>query len=342
MVFERRDRAIKGLLALFVLTLQCVLSGCSLYFDEEHDKNVLNGMLVHEAYAELDDTLAKAEKKHRQHKLTAAQWEGRWASLANINADGIESRFDGWVSATGSPYAHLARGMFYQAKAWEARGSQSASETSEAQFGEFRRLAAQAEPDLTLAHSKIADCSICNAELLRVNRALNRPDPPRDELLRRALISDPRSRAAVFAYFVGLYPQWGGSFEQMRAFIDEVKPRLADPDVAAELESRFCWVQAGVAHNHGQAAEALAWYERGLTAHPYDMLIKHLAETYTAQGQHAKAVEVLEKNLELNDPWDLYTLEALAQAYFQSGRQSDGAKMMKKRDQAQERYNNFY
>jgi hypothetical protein len=44
--------------------------------------------------------------------------------------------------------------------------------------------------------------------------------------------------------------------------------------------------------------------------------MKHLAEPYTAQGQHAKAVEVLEKNLAVNDPWDLDTIETLAQERF--------------------------
>jgi hypothetical protein len=54
-----------------------------------------------------------------------------------------------------------------------------------------------------------------------------------------------------------------------------------------------------------------------------------------------KAVTIQENNLKLNDAWDLYTVKALAQAYFESGRQDKREETLRKRDEAQHRYNNF-
>jgi tetratricopeptide (TPR) repeat protein len=332
---------LKKLCIALCLTLSVLLSGCGLYFDEEHEKNALNGMLVEEKYAALDKAFEKAEKQYRNGKLPTRQWENRWLAIADINADGIEPRFDSWVAQTGSPYAYLARGLFTTNKAWEARGAKLASETTDAQFSELYRLSEKAEKDLLVAREKISKCSICIAGLLRANRAFDRPAADSVTLLNEALASDSKSRAAVFVYFTGLYPQWRGSFKIMQSFIDDMERQITDPAVIDELRSRYCWRQADFAVERGDHDLALQWYERGVTAHPYDMLMKHLAAAYMERKEVDKAVKILEENLKLNDAWDLYTIEALAQAYFESGQQDKGKEMMRKRDEAQHRYNFF-
>lgn len=100
-------------------------------------------------------------------------------------------------------------------------------------------------------------------------------------------------------------------------------------------------MQANSAAERGDPDLALEWYERGRTEHPYDMLMKHLAAAYMEKKEVGKAVTILEDNLKLNDAWDLYTIEALAQAYFESEQQDKGKEMLRKRDEAQHRYNNF-
>jgi hypothetical protein len=298
-------------------------------------------MLVEEKYAALDKAFEKAEKQYRNGKISTKQWEGRWLSIADINADGIEPRFDSWVAQTGSPYAYLARGLFITNKAWEARGTKLAPETTDAQFAELYRLSEKAEKDLLVAREKISKCSICIAGLLRANRAFGRPAAESETLLDEALASDSKSRTAVFVYFTGLYPQWHGSFKLMQGFIDDMERQVSDPAVIDELRSRYCWMQAASAVERGDGDLALEWYERGRTEHPYDMLMKHLAAAYMEKKEVGKAVTVLEDNLKLNDAWDLYTIEALAQAYFENGQQDKGKEMLRKRDEAQHRYNNF-
>ena len=86
--------------------------------------------------------------------------------------------------------------------------------------------------------------------------------------------------------------------------------------------------------------EAIKNYEMAASHYPYDFAMKNLAELYMQQGDTQKAVTVLKRNLEANDPWDLYSIEALAQAYFAQGEQSKGEAMIKKRDELLTRFRN--
>ena len=326
-----------ALSALFILSL----SACG-YRDEEHERNVLNGMLVNEEYDKLEAALAKANKAYDRKKLDSNLWAGRFQSLADINADDIIlTRFDAWVAQKDSGYAYLARGMYLLVKAWEARGSRLAAETSEAQFAAFRSLALRAREDLDIANEKLSACALCMGKLIRVNRALDRPMEESQPLLEAAVIYDPYMASPVLDYFDNVFPQWGGSFEQMDAFIDTMRPLVKDPAIIDRLESRKCWEHARYAEGQRDEAAAFEWYKKGVNAHPYDMLMKNLAEAYAERGEHQQAAEILEQNLAANGEWDLYTTEALAQQYYALDQKDKGDKMMKRRDELQRRYNAF-
>ena len=325
---------------LFLLALALgSLAGCG-YHDEEHEKNVLNGMLINEQYDALDQRLAKANAQYDGGKLASDRWAGRFHSLANINADNVITRFDAWVAHADSGYAHLARGMYLQAQAWEARGDKLAAQTSPAQFQALYALATRAKADLEAADGKLSACALCAGELITVNRALGRPASESLPLLEAAVLYDPHMASPVLSYFPNLFPQWGGSYEQMEAFIATMRASV-DPAIVDLLESRYCWERARQAERAGDREAGLAWYQKGVTAHPYDMLMKNLAETYAERGDHEQAAAILERNLAVNDAWDLYSTEALAQQYYALGRQDDGDRMMKRRDELQRRYNAY-
>jgi hypothetical protein len=66
----------------------------------------------------------------------------------------------------------------------------------------------------------------------------------------------------------------------MESFIDDMERQLSDTAVIDELRSRSCRLPANYAVEHGDRDLAPQWYERGLAAHPYDMLPKQLAAAY--------------------------------------------------------------
>jgi hypothetical protein len=46
----------------------------------------------------------------------------------------MDEPLDAWVAASGSPHAHLGRGIYYTAMGWQRRGAAFARETTAAQF----------------------------------------------------------------------------------------------------------------------------------------------------------------------------------------------------------------
>jgi tetratricopeptide (TPR) repeat protein len=310
--------------------------------EEEREENRFNGLLVHEQYQDLDEAFADAEKQYHEHKISGKDWERRWYSIANINADGIKVRFDSWVAQTGSGYAYLARGMLVETQAWETRGDKYALHTPPDKLAEFQRLSALAEPDILTAKQKIIGCGICNAELININRALSRPVEDSKELLDSALVYDPMLSTPVFAYFMVIFPQWYGSFDEMDDFISEMKNKVKDPSIIAELQSLYCWDKALFLSQDHNIDGAISWYEKGLTTHPSSKLLLSLAYDYSQQrGQYKKAIALLQQNLKLYQPTDIVTIEALAQGYFAIGEQKKGETMMQYRDDVNNRYNTF-
>ena len=317
-----------------------LLFGCG-YHDEEHERNVLNGMLVNEEYGKLETALSKANGKYDLKKLPPNIWAARFHTLADINADNIIVRFDSWVEEKDSGYAHLARGMFLLVQAWEARGSKLAAQTSDAQFNAFRNLATRAQADLTIAGEKLTACALCAGELITANRALGGPPDENASLLEAAIRYDPYMERPILNFFPSLFPQWGGSFEEMESFISAMRNKVKDPAIIDKLESRMCWERGRQAEQEKNPSLTFEWYQRGVNAHPYDMLMKNLAEIHSKNGDHQQAAAILEKNIVANGEWDLYTTEALAQAYYSLGDNNKGDKMMKKRDELHRRYNAF-
>jgi tetratricopeptide (TPR) repeat protein len=309
-----------------------------LYKDEEHEKNILIGMLAKAQYKTLQQSLENTYSAYREGKLSSHVLVGRFDAIANLDAD-FDKRFDDWVRTTPGGYSYLARGMHLQQRAWDARGSELANKTTKTQFAKLRHLATRARLDLLKANDLLNDCALCAGVLIENNRALSRDKSENAGLLQNALRQDPKMWRPVLLYFSGLYPQWGGSYAEMKAFIEEIRQRTADPALIDQLMSRMYWVHGSTVQKEDQEA-ALTWYEKGVNDHPYSLLINELALIYSKKNKHIKAAELLEKNLSVNDEWDIYTLEALAQAYFAMGQQLKGEKMIAKRNEAQRRYLN--
>lgn len=327
-----RTLLMMGMLALTTI----LLPACNQYQDEEHEKNVLIGMLMHEKFHALEQALFDLDEAYQQKQITQKQWHGRWYALANIGSGGIHSRLKAWVEKTGSGEAYLLRAMYQQVQMWRMLEDEREDEAK--QSTELKRLAALVEADLAIAEQKIPKCAICLAERITVNRAQYRPVAESEKLLQEALALNPNFSAAINTYFVNLYPHWGGSYQKMRDFIAAMQKRGIDKEVISGLESRYCWLQARTASENKDEDDALEWLKRGVNDNPYDPLMKELAQNYTERKDFANAALILEKNLELNNPWDMRTIEALARAYNYAGQKEQADVMMRKRSEVVQRY----
>ncbi|MFZ6875839.1 hypothetical protein ACO0LF_27535 [Undibacterium sp. Di27W] len=305
------------------------------YADEEHEQNILASMLWRGEFNKLDQTLDGGFAKKQAGQLNSNTLYTRFGTLSRLDKE-YKKQFDRWVKTSRHGYAYLARGMFLQEQAWEARGAKFAAETSKSQFAAFHRLAALARQDFNKANEKITACAICAGELIRNNKALSKQEDDL-ALLKTALQQDHGLYSPAYAYLNKLLPQWGGSFNEMEAFINYIKQNTDDEILVEQLKSRLCY-ERGMAIYREDTEGARIWLEKGLNSQPYQLLINELALLYAKKNSHQQAIALLEKSMANGNEWDLYTLEALAQSYFALGMQVKGDKLIAKRDEAVRRF----
>lgn len=322
----------RQLLRYLLLCTLLSLSACSQFDDEEHEKNILLGMLAHKNYAELEQALIDTDSAYKEQTLSTKDWQARWYAVANVSTGGVEKRMNDWVGQAESGHALLMRGMWRQVQAWRQLEDEPETGTEQKrQQAELVRLSKLAEADLLAAQKKLDKCALCLTELITVRRGLGLKGAESQTLLEQALTLDPLLSSAIFSYFTNLYPEWGGSFEQMRQFIDQMKARGLDETILMGLESRYSWLQSKAALQREDKDKAFAWLERGVTSAPYDVLMIELATVYTELGMHDKAVKTLETNLELNNPWDVRTIDLLVRAYVKTQERDKADEMIAKR-----------
>ena len=153
-----------------------------------------------------------------------------------------------WLdSAPESGFALAARGAHYVGSAWEARGAKWASETEEWKLARMQMFASMAvellekslkrEPKLIHSHELLMDMArmVGDAENgLAAFKAASR--------------LDPFCRSVGIKRMSALRPRWGGSFEAMAAYSDQLKPfeqvRPLLANVRAEYPAEQAWALA--------------------------------------------------------------------------------------------------
>lgn len=267
-------------------------------------------------YPELEASLNDQYALYQSGKLEAREFSNQIFFLEYAN-EGAEAKFVGYEQAIpDSKWAHLLHGLYLNRLAVDARGQELASKTPQQNFNKMRELALQANELLATAHQHQAPFSLYAGGMLEVNRMLN-TQIGNKKIVDEAIAGDPNIRRAPYNYFLTLYPQWGGSEEAMKAYIEEVKPN--NPKLANALQAKFYWRKGKQYSVGGETKLAVIQYKLAADTSPDVNALKDLGEIYLQQNQCDDAVKVLTRNLTENDEWDTWTLKALKQAYDCAG-----------------------
>lgn len=320
-----------------VIVLATLLLGSCGYSDDLHQRQTLVKLLWQEQYAELDKAISQAYVERGKGKISSNRLYTRFWQLQHVDP-AFTPRFDRWVASQGSAHAYLARGWFRLEQARKIRGDGLARDISPDRFARVRELAQASVEDFHQALKKDPLCALCVGGEIDANLYLGKRDP---ELIETALSLDSNLWQPVAAHFVALYPQWGGSEEEMSAFIQRIET-LKGPGKAVRHLNALFHFRRGLDQQFDAMnfPEAIKEYETAISYHPDEFALKNVAKLYSLQGRHDLAAAALERNLRENDEWDLYSIEALAQAYFAQGKNRDAEKMMNKRDELFRRYRN--
>ena len=148
---------------------------------------------------------------------------------ANSSSVPGDPTFDQWVQAYPDSFAaRLARGAYYYRMAWAARGNDYYSATPREHLKRMETYLARSRPDLQASLELTAKPYLSTLYLLNVELLDGSPEARRRWLDLGTSI-DPNNVMLRKRYLVSLMPRWGGSFAQMRAYIDE----CAQQDVPA-------------------------------------------------------------------------------------------------------------
>jgi len=186
-------------------------------------------------YASLDHHLNALQSQYESGAATEDQLYTGFRELYEDNA-GNERYFNDWVDAYPNSYAaHLARGTYLYRMGWFIRGEKYLSKTPRSQIARMSEYLERAQPDL-LASTKLTSKPYLSAlYMLNVTRLQG---SSRDHLhwYQEGMRIDPTNTKVRLRYMDTLRPRWGGSYEEMEAFLEETRKQTSDPKLLARLE----------------------------------------------------------------------------------------------------------
>jgi beta-lactamase regulating signal transducer with metallopeptidase domain len=173
-------------------------------------------------YAELDRRMNGFQRGYEARSLDEAGLLRAFAAFDVVDP-ALAANFDAWVKAFPHSYAaHLARGTYYFTCGTQTRGGKGIGHTTEAQLTGMNLYFGKAQSDLTDSLALTAKPLLSYNVLIRVQMATGNPQAMR-ALLNAALKVDPMAMSVRRAYLRSLQTRWGGSLNQMLAFMDATR-----------------------------------------------------------------------------------------------------------------------
>jgi TPR repeat protein len=198
--------------------------------------------LVSKKYPELERQFAGYLELYAAGKISEYELASRFAIFNR--SDGLEARFDEWVSAYPKSYsARLARGIYRISDAWRKRGSKLASQTTDMQFHEFTELLKKAASDVQASIGLHSRPVASYRYLIQISKGLGLG--AERGFLDEALKLDANAYYPRHAYLEAITPKWGGSERLMQAFLEECKrsPMSNENKIRIELDYRAFMAQ---------------------------------------------------------------------------------------------------
>lgn len=153
------------------------------------------------------------------------------------DADAISQQ---WLQqAPDSAYANLARGRYLRALAWKSRGGKWARETPREDMRKMSEYFGQAVPLLRKAIGIEPRLMPAYVSLLDIGMADSEPKLEK-YAVEAGFAQDPACVDLLTKQLQSLEPRWGGSYTQMEAAIERVKPYVARrPHLAVDFAEPY-------------------------------------------------------------------------------------------------------
>jgi len=212
------------------------------------------------AAGQFEDLLQDTEQAQKsQQRLPDGRW--RLAILYGGLRDGFRDAArgaDDWdrfqaqlVTLTthhpDSSNAWLMLASLHEAHAWGVRGTGYANSVNDANFARFHALLEQARTVLDKHHGLLKDNPQARALRIAIGGAAGDDPAELDAAFAEALRKSPNYHQAWFERLRFLTPQWGGSIDQMAAFIATASSHPSASD-GNGMTARLLWIAQEFGH----------------------------------------------------------------------------------------------
>jgi tetratricopeptide (TPR) repeat protein len=274
-------------------------------------------------FQELDDYYSAFQRQFDAGKISGDELRNEFRSFYRTDRD-LEAKLDGWVRAFPKSYvARLARAIYYKRVGFEERGEEYISKTSAERIRNMDSALGKAIRDFGASMEMERKPFLSYFHVLDISNQYAGV-PYTRQLYEKAVALSPTSFGLRLKFMKALEAKWGGSLQEMRAFMEECRnAHLPDPQLhqlQAMVYEDEGWEDVNY-HNDLVGAEAA--YRKALEqaanecetcVHADTALILVLMKL----GKYADAISYLNSYLRAH-PGDLWALANRGTSYMQSG-----------------------
>lgn len=190
----------------------------------------VTSLVLAERFEEFERRSKSYEAKFAQDPAYESPLIKLYDALERTNNQVLE-KLDKWVASRPSYISYGARGVWKERRGYWLRGGEFVERTPPESFASMRRAHEEARRDLSIALEMNSKFAPAYNSLIRIERASGSRKSAKT-ILATAVRQIPHTYYVRFEYLQALTPRWGGSYQRMQIYTDDLdKKAIANPRI---------------------------------------------------------------------------------------------------------------
>lgn len=284
-----------------------------------NDKRVWKKLLQDHKFEILDKEFDKLQKEYENDPNKEIVLSQAFQSFENSDTL-LEKDIALWIKQhPDSNYAHLASALYHFHIGWLCRGYRWRSETREKQFAKMKAYFRKAKEEMLYVIEKNPKQTVAYTSLLDLLATEGQKEEYR-RYLKEALHHNPLSFLIRRMHLIMLQPKWGGSLEEIKAFMKETEKLYPQNSLLKKQEGFYEFAQGEKilsVKNRDKSTyrRSLPYFTQAIEKNPYHTYLERRADIYYYLKEYPKALTDYQQALR-DDSQSKTALIGLAKWYW--------------------------